>query len=114
MNILDMLGGGFSPDKIGEILSDSEKVKQFLPLLVNLADTYKLPDEHGISAICSFEDGSPILRVVATKIVETVIDDITVKQLVICRNIKNQSGEPIKFNLLSLIAANNEQKEEDK
>jgi len=111
MDLLNMLG---NPGSIQDVLSDSSKVKMFLPMLAGIAETYKLPDEHAVSAIISFEkqpDGEnrPILRVVATKIEET---EPGAKKIVISRNVNGPNGEPLKFDLLSLLIAHNEETNE--
>ena len=68
-----------------------------------MVDTFKLEGEHSIVAIVALEDGQPILRVVATRIVDN--------QIVCTRQVENSDGSPMKFNLLDLIAAHNEQEE---
>lgn len=105
MNIMDIMGGGLTADKIPEILGDSAKVKELLPIFVGLADTFKEKGEHGVSALISFEEGQPILRVVTTKIIE--IDGA--KKFVINRNVKNGESDLV-FNLLDLLTSHNEEK----
>ena len=108
MDIMSLLGGG----NIQDILSDSEKVKSFIPILVNLADTFKHENEHSICALASFEDGNPILRVVATKIVSIEIDGKFEEHIVISRNVKNSNDEDLKFNLLNMLIDHNQNGEE--
>lgn len=112
MNLLNSLING--ENSIQEILSDSEKVKQFLPILYNLANTYKKEDEYSICALVSFEENkdgdlAPILRVVSTKIIGTENE----KQIIVNRNINGVNGEPLKFNLLEMLIAHNTNEEKE-
>lgn len=101
MSIFDMLGGGFDPKNLGNMLSDPKKIEQFLPIISNIAESFKLKDENSIVAMVSIEENIPYLRVVATKVVkDTEGNDI----LALSRNIDNpQTGEPMKFNLIDLL-----------
>ena len=103
MDILGMLGGGNPSD----LLSDSKKLEAILPMLEGLADTYKLQNEHAVVAMVAFEDGRPVLRVVATAIITVEIDGVKKQAPVISRNILDPQGKALKFDLLELLAANN-------
>lgn len=111
MDILNMFG---SQGNVQDLLSDSNKVKTILPILSNIAETWKHENEHSICAIVSFEPGpngeqKPILRVVATKIVNIEINGQPIEHIVISRNVNGPSGEPLKFDLLDLLIAHNDQ-----
>jgi hypothetical protein len=113
MDILNMFG---SQDNIQDVLSDSNKVKTMLPILSGIAETWKHENEHSICALISFESNNsgektPILRVVATKIVNIEINGKPIEHIVISRNVTSPTGEALKFDLLSLLMQHNEQKE---
>ncbi len=109
MDLLNMIGG--DTKNISELLTDEKKLKSFLPLISNLADTFKLEGEDEIVALVSFEDGEPILRVMATKIENEGQEN---QRLIITRNLVNPAdGTPMKFNLIDLLAGKIDGEKED-
>lgn len=103
MNFLNMLGieGGINAENMGNILNDPEKVAQFLPIISNIADSFKLEGEQSVIAMVSIEENTPFIRVVATKIVK---DENGEDFLALSRNVNNpQTGEPLKINLIDLM-----------
>lgn len=112
MDLSALLSGDLSslqnPDQIKALLGDSNKLKQFLPILNDIADTFKNEDEKTVSAIITFEKeneddenevAKPILRLVATKEIEG--------GLLITRNVNAPTGDPIKIDLLDLLTGYN-------
>lgn len=108
-----MFFGGEKPSAAGvkKLLTDTGKVKDILPILEQISDTYKEDGEYCLGGWVAFEDGKPMLRIVATRIEE---NEENGKELVITRNLIDPStDQPIKFDLLELLIGHNEEEEND-
>ena len=92
-------------DGLTGLLKDENKVKQYLPMLEALCETFIEHDkgEFSVSAIAQIEDGKPILRVVTFKKVKTEEGEV----IALSRNVKNEKGDDLKFDLLTLLTSYN-------
>jgi hypothetical protein len=108
--------GNFNPSMI---LSNLDKIEPMLPMLDGLMQTYKPEGSDGVFLMGSIEqtvkDGPrPILRLMGFKVVVDLDESQTPilkadghpqKHIEITDNCKNEKGETLKFDLLSLMQA---------
>lgn len=92
MSMLDAMGFD-----VNTILQDPQKLKTFIPVFEGLGKTFLKEGEKDFAFIGSFENGEPIIRMVALKAEDN--------KLIIARQINNpETGKPISINLLDLLA----------